>query len=133
MRNPIIYIVTIILMLISCKSEVKKESKTEEFVELIIETEKEIKEEITVKSKFESIGCIACHHPKSKIVGPSLETIATAYKDNEDGLITFLNGESDAIVDPDKSDIMAPFIETTKAMDKIERAEIALYILSGKY
>ena len=52
MRNQTIYTVTIILMLISCESEVKKESKTEEFAEIIIETEKEIKEEITVKSKF---------------------------------------------------------------------------------
>ena len=67
MRNQIIYTVTIILMLISCESEVKKESKTEKFVELIIETEQETKEEITVISKFASIGCIACHHPKSKI------------------------------------------------------------------
>ncbi|PCI96302.1 MAG: hypothetical protein COB15_10740 [Flavobacteriales bacterium] len=133
MRNQIIYTVTIILMLISCESEVKKESKTEKFVELIIETEQETKEEITVKSKFASIGCIACHQPKSKIVGPSLETIATAYKDNKEGLIAFLNGEGEAIVDLNQTAIMTPFIETTKAMDEIERAEIAAYILSGKY
>ena len=125
------------VFLYSCESERMEETELkQELISLENITTEENKDkliDVTGKSNFSSNGCIACHQPKSKIVGPSLETIANAYKDNEEGLIAFLNGEGVAIVDLDQTAIMTPFIKTTKAMDEIERAEIAAYILSGKY
>ena len=133
----LILITICMVFLYSCDSErIEEIESKQELISLENITTEENKDklmDVTGKSNFSSNGCIACHQPKSKIVGPSLETIATAYKDNKEGLIAFLNGEGEAIVDLNQTAIMTPFIETTKAMDEIERAEIAAYILSGKY
>jgi cytochrome c len=84
------------------------------------------------KEKFTTSGCVACHQVEAKTVGPALKDIATAYADNKDGLVAFLNGEGEAIVDPAQAAVMAPQTEVTKAMTDAERNSIADYIMAAK-
>ena len=41
------------------------------------------------KEIFSAKGCTACHQVETKTVGPSIKTIAEAYKGNKKGLISF--------------------------------------------
>ena len=81
---------------------------------------------------FKASACVACHQEDRKIVGPSLKDIAAGYIDNTEGLIAFLAGEGEAIIDPSQAAVMAPQIEVTKAMSNEERTSIADYIMSTK-
>lgn len=84
------------------------------------------------KEKFTASGCVACHQVDTKTVGPALKDIATAYADNKDGLIAFLKGEGEAIVDPAQAAVMAPQTEVTKAMTDAERNSIVDYIMAAQ-
>ena len=43
------------------------------------------KKELSGKELFEGKGnCIACHQPEQKIIGPSIQEIATIYKDKKE-------------------------------------------------
>lgn len=128
-----------ITSLVSCggeaPSEATSEAVTEEVTEAVEETTEEVAEETTVEAlpgeaKFEESGCVACHQVQKKIVGPALKDIAAAYADNKDGLVLFLNGEGEAIVDPAQAAIMAPNLEITKAMSEEDRIALADYIMS---
>lgn len=94
----------------------------------------EVTEETTASLSGEEIytnaGCVACHQPDAKTVGPSIKSIAEAYKENQAGLINFMKGEGEAIVDPAQAALMLPQVEITKAMSNEERTAIADYILS---
>lgn len=117
--------------IISCGSESTKTSSKETTTEKV--TEEPTEEAATSASGeelFTSNGCVACHQVEIKTVGPALTAINEFYGDNKDGLIAFLNGEGDAIVDPEQAAIMAPQVETTKAMSTEERNAIADYMLS---
>ncbi|MGE5428931.1 MAG: c-type cytochrome [Methylococcaceae bacterium] len=76
--------------------------------------------------------CVTCHKPDTKLVGPSLKTIAAAYSGNKDGLKAFLKGEAKPIVDPSQESVMHPQIAITKALPADQLDQIADYILSNK-
>ncbi len=65
------------------------------------------------KEVFKTNGCVACHEPNRKVVGPALKIIAAAYSDDKEALTTFLKGEGEAIVEPDRPDRVLPEIEVT--------------------
>lgn len=114
-----------------------EETKTEEVTVEETNAEEPVAEAATGnaeagKEKFTASGCVACHQADVKTVGPALKEIAGAYADNKDGLVAFLNGEGDAIVDPAQAAVMAPQTEVTKAMTAEERASIADYIMENK-
>ena len=118
--------------------EVTEEATTEEVVveettveEPVAETTAAVDTEAG-KEKFTASGCVACHQVDVKTVGPALKDIATAYADNKDGLITFLKGEGEAIVDTAQAAVMAPQTEVTKAMSDAERNSLADYIMAAK-
>lgn len=126
----------IVVSLISCNTSDKNESKTVAVITDPIEEKIETKieaVEVTAKSLFASNGCVACHQPNTKVVGPSLKKIEAAYQGNEAGLISFFKGEGDAIIDLDQVAIMKPFIAITKEMTDDERKDIVNYILGGNY
>ena len=80
---------------------------------------------------FKSHGCTVCHKKESSSkVNPSLTEISQAYRGNEDQLIKYLKGESDAIVRPEKSNLMKRHIEKTKTLSDTDRKSLADYILS---
>lgn len=116
----------------SCGSET---AKTNEAVaeEVVAEIE-EVVEEAAAASVdggelFASNGCVACHQTEVKTVGPSIKEIKEAYTENADGLGAFLNGEGEAIVDVAQAAVMAPQVETTKAMTADERTALVDFLL----
>jgi cytochrome c len=79
---------------------------------------------------FKAHGCTVCHkkHSSSK-VNPPLTEIAAAYQGKQDQLIQYLNGESEAIVRPQKSHIMKRYIQRTKALSDEERKALADFLI----
>ena len=114
-------LVLTILSLISCKS---KEEKTEVSAD-------ETATKISGQELFENEGgCIACHQPDQKIVGPSLQEIAKIYKSKNASIVLFLKEEGDPIIDPSQYDIMKANFAITKTMTDEELKAIEDYIYS---
>ncbi|WP_318349583.1 c-type cytochrome [Aquipluma nitroreducens] len=81
---------------------------------------------------FKDKGCTVCHQLNTKLVGPPLKTIATAYTNNKKGLVAFLKDSGKPIVDPSQASVMHPQIAITKALPANELDAIVDYILSIK-
>lgn len=80
---------------------------------------------------FKSQGCMSCHKKESiSKVNPSLAEISKAYQGKEEQLIKYLQGDSEAIVRPDKSNLMKRHIEKTKKLSDADRKALADYVLS---
>jgi len=70
---------------------------------------------------FKSQGCMSCHKKESTSkVNPSLTDIATAYQGKQAQLIKYLKGESEAIVRPEKANLMKRYIEKTKILSEAD-------------
>lgn len=125
------------LIIQACEGEKKEKPTSKKEIGVVKNTSpvpvEEAPKEATGKYLLSANGCVACHQPKSKVVGPSLTVIAKAYESNPNGLSAFLKGKAEAIVDPDQKEMMAPFIQVTKTMDETERVKIVEYIMSGNY
>lgn len=138
------------LAVVSCGSEttekVEEAAETttkhvevaEDFVEetkavVIEEVAPEVTEEVAISGSdlFMDNGCVACHQMDAKTVGPSIKEIGAAYAGNAEGLTSFMKGESDAIVDVAMAAVMAPQVETTKAMSDEERAALVDYFMNN--
>jgi cytochrome c551/c552 len=79
---------------------------------------------------FKSRGCMSCHKKESTSkVNPSLTEISQAYQGEEEQLIKYLKGESDAIVRPERGNLMKSKIEKTKALSDSDRKALADFIL----
>jgi cytochrome c len=80
---------------------------------------------------FKSQGCMSCHKKEgTSKVNPSLTEISQAYQGKEEQLNKYLKGESDAIVRPEKSNLMKRKIEKTKNLSDADRKALADFILS---
>lgn len=80
---------------------------------------------------FKSQGCTACHRAESSSkVNPSLTEIARAYSGKTDQLIRYLNGETEAIVKPQKSSMMKRYLQRTQKLSEAERQALAGFIMS---
>ncbi|MGB7919587.1 MAG: c-type cytochrome [Desulfobacterales bacterium] len=80
---------------------------------------------------FKSQGCTSCHRPQSTSkVNPSLAEIAQMYQGKEDRLVQYLNGEAEAIVKPDKAEMMKRHIEKTKQLSDADRKSIADFMMT---
>jgi cytochrome c len=83
---------------------------------------------------FKSQGCIACHRPGSRSkVNPSLAEIVKAYQGKEALLLSYLRGESEAIVRPEKARLMKRYVEKTKALTDAERQTLVDFIMHHKF
>jgi len=109
-----------------------EEVVAEEVVAEVAEEKVVVEEAVSIDGAelFASNGCVACHQTEVKTVGPAITALKEAYSGNADGLTAFLKGEADAIVDVAMAAVMAPQIETTKAMSDDERATIVTYLLN---
>jgi len=79
---------------------------------------------------FKSQGCMSCHKKESTSkVNPSLTDIATAYQGKEEQLIKYLKGDSEAIVRPEKANLMKRYIEKTKMLSEADLKALVDYLL----
>lgn len=114
-----------LLLLISCKSEEKKENLYPE-----TQTEKQTPEQLG-QELFEGKGnCIACHQKEQKIIGPSLMEIAKTYKDKNGNMVSFLKGNEAPIVDASQFEVMKTNFAITKNMSDEELKALEGYIFS---
>ena len=72
-----------------------------------------------------------CHKKESTSkVNPFLTDIATAYQGKQEQLVKYLKGESEAIVRPEKGNLMKRHIEKTKMLSDADRKALADFILN---
>lgn len=79
---------------------------------------------------FTDKGCIACHQPDKKIIGPSIKDISVAYNSNPEGMKAFLKEEGEAIVEPDLFPTMQVNLAITKEMSEEDLNSLVEYMLS---
>ena len=80
---------------------------------------------------FEGKGtCTACHKPDAKVIGPAIKDIAKIYKEKGASIASFINEESEAIVDPTQYETMKANFVITKAMTAEERKALEVYMMS---
>jgi len=103
-----------------------------EAAEGAVDAAKEAVSDVNGKTLFAANGCVACHNPQNKTVGPSIKEIGAAYAGKKDDLVKFLRGEAKAVVDPAQFAVMQPNLATTKKMTDAEVGAIADYMLSVK-
>ncbi|MEJ2283058.1 MAG: c-type cytochrome [Desulfobacterales bacterium] len=79
---------------------------------------------------FKSLGCMSCHKTESTSkVNPSLTEISLAYQGKEAQLVKYLQGESEAIVRPQKARLMKRYIEKTQKLSDADRKALADFLL----
>ena len=79
---------------------------------------------------FQENNCASCHQPNQKVIGPSLQEIATLYKKENASIVSFLKEEADPIVDPNMYESMKINLQITKMMTDDELQSLELYLLS---
>ena len=114
-----------VLAFISCKKE-----SQESFGKPETTTEVQKPEDLGAAIFHGKGACVACHKTDVKLVGPSLQNIAKIYKDKNGDMVSFLKGESEAIVDPTQYALMKPNIELTKTFSEEELKALKAYVYS---
>jgi cytochrome c len=113
-------ILPILLLIISCKD---KDVKTVAIAKTTVELSQEL---------FEGKGnCASCHVLDQKIIGPSIQEMATIYRTKNASIINFLKNDAKPIVDPSQYEVMKTNFVITKAMNNNELEAIEAYILSN--
>jgi cytochrome c len=107
---------------VSCKNEPNK-SQEENQVTKVPTIEKGL-------VLFQENNCASCHQPDQKVIGPSLQEIATLYKKENGSIVSFLKEEADPIVDPNMYESMKINLQITKMMTDDELQSLELYLLS---
>jgi len=80
---------------------------------------------------FKSLGCMSCHKIESSSkVNPSLTDIARTYQGKEAQLVSYLKGEAEPIIRPEKAGMMKSKLEKTKALSDSDRKALVDFILS---
>ncbi|WP_430614322.1 c-type cytochrome [Flavobacterium sp. JP2137] len=83
------------------------------------------------KALFEGKGtCNSCHLADKKVIGPSIKEITKIYDEHQASIVTFLQGEGEAIVDPSQFPIMQANFSITKKMSEHELRAIEAYMRS---
>jgi len=119
------------LIAFSCKKE-SDESFGNEEQTTVATQEKELTPEEIGKVIFEGKGnCTSCHQIDSKTIGPSTQEIAKIYKEKNGNIVTFLKGESEAIVDPSQFALMQANLALTKTFTDKELQSLEAYINSS--
>ena len=114
-------IIFMFILLFSCKKQETKQSESE--IPEIASVEKGL-------ILFQENNCAACHQPDQKVIGPSMQEIATIYKKENASIVSFLKEEADAIVDPKMYESMKINLQITKNMSDEELQSLELYFLS---
>ncbi|MDR2222310.1 MAG: cytochrome C552 [Flavobacteriaceae bacterium] len=121
------------ISMVACgKKEEKKESDAVYESERGGETEMTQAEKVALGEKiFNGKGtCNACHLADKKVVGPSVQEIVATYDKYKGSIVTFLQGESEAIVDPSQFVVMQANFAITKKMSQTELESLEAYMRS---
>jgi cytochrome c len=115
--------ISAILCTTSCKNtEEKNQSNFKEVASLpTIENGKVI---------YDANNCAACHQVNEKVIGPSLETIASVYKEKNADLKAFLLEEAEPIIDPSQYESMRINLQITKQLEPVDLESLVLYLKS---
>ena len=70
------------------------------------------------------------YKPDTKVIGPAIKDIAKIYKEKGASIASFINEESEAIVDPTQYETMKANFVITKAMTAEERKALEVYMMS---
>jgi cytochrome c len=132
-----IIFIAIVLLTFSCKG------KGEEAIGKVTDTENPeatVNEGMPVQvrtpvalgeSLFNGKGnCVACHQVDQKVIGPSVQDIASIYKAKNGNIIAFLVEDAAPIVDPSQYEVMKTNFVITKAMSEEELKGLEAYIYS---
>jgi cytochrome c len=138
MKKSVLVLGIAAIFFTSCGEKKKDEVKKE--VETTIETvEKEVKGPnaniVLGKELFTSKTCATCHLPDAKVIGPSIIDINKIYSEQNGNIVSFLNGESEAIVDTDPGQVAimkANLDGFVKDLSNEEIAALAAYMASIK-
>ena len=115
-----IYCILILISINSCKNKEEKNQSQNK-------TPTEIGAAI-----FEGKGnCVACHQIDQKIVGPSIQEIATIYKTKNGNIVDFLKNDANPLLDPSQYEVMKTNFAITKSMSDEELKAIEAYIYSN--
>ncbi|WP_298137790.1 c-type cytochrome [Flavobacterium sp.] len=120
MKNKILLL--LVFVFISCKNESNKPQE-----------ENQVAQVPTIEKGlvlFQENNCAACHQPDQKVIGPSLQEIATIYKKEKGDIVAFLKQEAEPIVDPAMYESMKINLQVTKMMTDEELQSLELYLLS---
>ena len=128
--NKFIVLALALVALSSCKDKDDKASEKVEVKKEVAAADDFTPAEVG-KIIFEGKGnCTSCHNVDSKLIGPSLQDIAKMYKEKNGNIISFLKGESEAIVDPSQYEVMAANLVLTKTFTDTELQAIEAYTYS---
>ncbi|WP_298117883.1 c-type cytochrome [Flavobacterium sp.] len=120
MKNKILLL--LIFVFVSCKNEPNKPQE-----------ENQVAQVPTIENGlvlFQENNCAACHQTDQKVIGPSLQEIATIYKKEKGDIVAFLKQEAEPIVDPAMYESMKINLQVTKMMTDEELQSLELYLLS---
>ena len=113
------------------KEEVKKEVKT-----VKEEVKKAETDNLEIGKKlFTSKTCSTCHQADVKVIGPSIKDINRIYSEKNGNIVSFLKGETPAIVDTDPGQVAimkANLDGFVKDLTDDELAALAAYMSSIK-
>lgn len=120
-------------VLFSCQDKAKKvEEKPVKAKKEMVKTEPQVDLVAKGEALFTAKTCTTCHKADTKLVGPSLQTIAKTYADKNGDMLKFFKGESKAIVDPAMAAIMDANVQTiTKPMKEEDLKALVAYIKSN--
>lgn len=79
---------------------------------------------------FHKKSCTMCHKEKITRIGPSLKTIAKAYKGDQKALILYLQRKSKAKLHNDRASIMKSQLTKLRILSEQQYKDISSYILS---
>jgi len=80
------------------------------------------------KEIFESNGCTMCHQDKMETVGPSIDKIGMYYSGKENDLVSYLKGEGNAIIYPERANVMQPQLLKIRHLMEEETRALARYL-----
>ncbi|MFT6748736.1 MAG: cytochrome c [Flavobacterium sp.] len=124
MKNaPYTFFLILVFAITSCKNSNEKDSTNSNEVATLPTSE-------NGKVVFEANNCAACHQVNEKVIGPSLETIASVYKEKNANLKAFLLEEAEPIIDPEQYESMRINLQLTKSMTTTDLESLVLYLKS---
>lgn len=85
------------------------------------------------QSVFESNGCVMCHKPNMEGVGPSLQQIGMHYSGKENALVSYLKGETQAIIYPERAAVMQPQLVKIRNLYEDEVRSLARYLITPQF
>jgi cytochrome c len=123
------------LLFFACKNKDEESFGKQEETSTVERTSSEGMQADTPEKIGESLfygkgNCASCHNIDTKSIGPSVQEIAKIYKDKNQNMVSFLRGESRAIVDPTQFEVMKANFAITKTMSEEELKAIETYFYS---